>query len=86
MDKRSDIILQKMLKSWANRQRPPENGRARLLWDAAHVSSTKIEMTVPFFRPQYRTYPSSMIDDWPQTLFSWINENSLQFRFQARLG
>jgi hypothetical protein len=75
-----------MLKYWVNRQRPPENGRARLLWDAARFSHNKIDLSVLFFRPQYKSYPSSAVNDWHQTLFAWINENSMQTGFQARLG
>jgi len=86
MDKKSDVLLRKLLKNWANRQRPPENERARLIWEAAHVSHSNFELNLPVFRPQYKAYPSASINDWPQTLFSWINENSLQIRFQTRLG
>jgi hypothetical protein len=85
MDKKSDALLRKLLKNWVYRQRPPDNGRARLLWEAAHVSRSKIDLTVLFFRPQYKSYPSSHSDDWPQTLFIWINENSFQFGIQTRL-
>ena len=85
MDKKSDALLRKLLKNWVYRQRPPDNGRARLLWDAAHVSRSKIDLTVLFFHPQYKSYPSSQSGDWPQTLFIWINENSFQFGIQTRL-
>ena len=54
MNKKSDVLLRNMLKNWANRQRPPDNGRARLLWEAAQVSRNKIDLTVLFFRPQYK--------------------------------
>jgi len=86
MDKKSDAILRKTLKNWVNRQHPPENGRARLLWEAAHTSRSKVDMSVLLFRPSHKTYPLSSTNDWPQTLFTWINENSLQFGIQARLG
>jgi hypothetical protein len=86
MDKRSDALLRKMLKNWVNRSQPPDKGRARLLWEAAHVSRNKIDLTVLLFHPQYRSYPSSHSTDWPQTLFTWINENSFQFGIQARLS
>jgi len=85
MDKKSDALLRKMLKSWVYRQRPPDNGRARLLWEAAHVSRSKIDLTVLLFHPQYKPYPSSQSNDWHQTLFTWINENSFQFGIQTRL-
>jgi uncharacterized ferritin-like protein (DUF455 family) len=85
MDKKSDALLRRMLKNWANRQRPPENGRARLLWDVAHVSRNKIDLTVLFPRPQFKTYPYSHSNDWSQTLFAWVAENSLKYGVQARL-
>ena len=85
MDKKSDALLRKLLKNWVNRQRPPENGRARLLWEAAHVSRSKIDLNALHLHPQYKSYPSSHSNDWPQTLFTWINENSFQFGIQTRL-
>ena len=86
MDKKSDALLRKMLKNWANRQHPPDNGRARLLWEAAQVSRNKIDLTALFLRPQLKHYPSSHSNDWSQTLFAWINENSIQLRIQARIS
>jgi hypothetical protein len=85
MEKRSDALLRKMLKNWVNRQRPPANGRARLLWEAAHISRDKFDLTVILPQPRYMSTPSSSSNDWPQTLFSWINENSIQLRIQARI-
>ncbi len=85
MNRKTDVLLSKMLKNWATRQRPPENGRARLLWEAAHVSRSKIDLSVLLFKPQYKSYPSSNTNDWPQTLFNWINETSMEFGLQARL-
>lgn len=86
MNKRSDAELHRVLKNWINRQRPPENGRARLLWEAAHVARNKVDLSVLLFRPQYKSYPLSSTTDWAQTLFAWVNENSLQIRYQARLS
>lgn len=85
MDKKSDSLLRRMIKNWANRQRPPDNGRARLLWEAAHTSRNKIDLDTLLFRPEIQPYPSSYSSDWTQTLFTWINENSFQYGLQARL-
>jgi hypothetical protein len=85
MEKKSDAILRKLLKNLANRQQPPENGRVRLLWEAAHVSRNKIDLSVILPRPQFKSYSSSSPNDWSQTFFSWINENSIQLRIQARI-
>ena len=85
MEKKSDIVLRKMIKNWVNRQRPPDNGRARLLWEATHISHDKFDLAIIFPRPQFKSYPSSSANDWPQTFFTWINENSIQLRIQARI-
>jgi hypothetical protein len=85
MNKRSDMLLRKILNHWVNQVHPPEYGRARLMWEAAHVPHNKIDLSVLLFRPQYKSYPSSYPNGWTQTLFAWINENSSQVRIQARL-
>ncbi len=85
MDKRSDMLLRKILKNWVNRARPPENERARLLLEATHISQNRIDLSVLLFRPQYKNYLSSYPNSWTQTLFAWVNENSSQLRMQARV-
>ena len=85
MEKRSDVLLRKILNNWVNRHRPPENGRARLLWEAAHLSRNKIDLSVIISPPQFKSNPSSSLDDWHQTFFTWINENPLQLGIQARI-
>lgn len=86
MNKKTDAILRKMLKNWAYKQCPPENGRARLLWEAAQVSRSKYKLTA--IRPftQDKSFSSSYSNDWPQTLFTWVSENTLQLGLQARLS
>jgi hypothetical protein len=86
MDKKSDAFLRKMLKNWVNKQCPPENGRARLLWEAAQVSRSKFDLSALRLFPQYKSFSTSYSNDWPQTLFTWISENSFQLRIQARLS
>jgi hypothetical protein len=86
MEKKSDMLLHKLLKNWANRHTPPANGRARLLWAAAHASQSKKDSPALISRSQFRSDPSSYSDDWTQTFFTWINENSFQFGLQARLS
>jgi hypothetical protein len=85
MSKKSDALLRKILKDWASRQRPPHNGRARLLWDAAQLARPRIDLSVLLFHPKFKPYPLSHTNEWPQTLFIWINENALQFTGQPRL-
>ncbi len=85
MQKKNDALLRKMLKNWSSRQRPPDNGRARLLWEAAQVSRNKIDLSVLFFRPQYKPSLPAQPNDWSQMLFTWVAENSFQFGVQPRL-
>jgi len=84
MDKKSDALLRKLLKNWAGRQSPPDNARARLIWNAARTSSTKKDPHILLFRPSFTPYSYS--NEWTQSLFTWINENSFQFGIQARLS
>jgi hypothetical protein len=85
MDNKSDAHLRKILKNWSNRLRPPDNGRARLLWEAARMPRSKFETFLLLFRPLSKSSPSSQSNDWSQTLFTWINENSFQYHIQVRL-
>ena len=85
MDNKSDTLLRNMLKNWVNQHLPPNNGRAHLLWEATRVSRNKIDLTLLLFHPQYKSSPSSRTNGSMQTLFTWINENSLQYGLQARL-
>jgi hypothetical protein len=86
MDKKTDAFLSKMLKNWVNKQSPPGNGRARLLWEAAQASRGKFNLSAFRLFPQHKSFSSSYSNDWPQTLFTWISENSFQLRIQARLS
>lgn len=85
MHKKSDAILGKLLKKWVNRYSPPDNGRARLLWEAAHTSSNKVDLDLFLYRPQYKSSPSSSSSDWTQTLFTWMNECSFQGSLKVRV-
>ena len=83
MDKKSDALLRKMLKNYVNHQSLPANGRARLMWEAAHTSHNKTDLSVILLRPQFKSNTNS--NDWSQTFFTWVNENSIQLRVQARI-
>jgi hypothetical protein len=86
MNKKTDALLSKLIKNWVKKQSPPDNGRARLLWEAAQASRGKFDLSALRFLPQQKSFPSSYSNDWPQTLFAWISENSFQLRIQARLS
>jgi hypothetical protein len=86
MHNKSDALLRKIIKDWANRQDPPKNGRARLLWETACNSHRKLRVDLSFLRPQRLSAPPSYSEAWTQSFFTWINENSFQYGLQARLS
>lgn len=86
MDKGSDVLLSRLLKNWINRQKPPDNGRARLIWEAARISRNNRRAASMLIHSNSKSYPSPYLNNWPQTLFTWIDENSFQFALQARLS
>ncbi len=86
MEKKTDALLRKLIKSWASRYNPPDNGRARLLWEASRPSHKRIDLRALISRPQVKPYPSFYSNDRVQTLFNWINENTFQYSLQARLS
>jgi len=86
MENRSDTRLRKLIKNWANRQGPPDHGRARLLWEAARTPHNRMGANLWLIRPQLTPYPSSYSNAWMQSLFTWINENTFQYGLQARLS
>ncbi len=86
MEKKSEALLRKLIKNWASRYNPPDNGRARLLWEASRPPRNKINLKAIFSRPQFKPYPAFYSNDRVQTLFTWINENTFQYGLQARLS
>jgi hypothetical protein len=86
MEKKTDALLRNLIKNWAGRYNPPDNGRARLLWNASRLTRNKTRINNRFFRPQSGSYTPAYSNEWTQTLFTWIDENSLQFGLQARLS
>lgn len=82
----SDAVYRSILKNWVAQRQPPANGRARLLWEAGRPSGNKIDFSILFFCPQHKSYPSSNSNDWKQTLFTWVTENSILFGIQARIS
>lgn len=86
MNKKTDALLGKVLKSWVAQYRPPENGRARLLWEAARASQPKrAELFAFSLRPQQDFRTSRHSNEWTQTLFYWIVEHSSHAGIQARV-
>ncbi len=86
MEKKSDALLRKLIKGWAYRYTPPDNGRARLLWEASRPAHKRIDLIAIFSRSQLKPFPSYNSNDRVQALFTWINENTFQYSLQARLS
>lgn len=86
MDRSKDLILRKVIKDWASSSKPPENGRARLLWEAAHATKKKSAIS-PFIIKLHADEQSiGQSNDWSQTVFfSWVFEHTLQTGVAARL-
>jgi hypothetical protein len=83
MDKDTEIGI--VLKSWAGQPKPPGNGRARLIWEAARLKkqpSTRyeyIQHTPSAWRATRRA------DDWKCSLFHWVAEQSFHSGFPVRV-
>ena len=86
MDRSRDLILRRMLKNWASASKPPEIGRARLLWAAAHAAKKKPVISPLVFQLQTNERSARRADDWSQTLFfSWVFEHSIQSGMAVRV-
>lgn len=88
MNRSTDMLIRKALKNWVAQNQPPENGRARLLWKAAHLTaerSSKFDLTSLFPSPDYHNYHSLKDNEWSRTLFEWIFESSFHAGMQARV-
>jgi hypothetical protein len=68
-----DVILRNKLKNWGYAQRAPENGRARLLWTAAHRALQKrlhfYTRSTPTREVERSFYTSG--PDWSRQFFAW---------------
>ena len=87
MDRSTDLALRRMLKNWASRSKPPENGRARLLWEAAHAPQKKLVVSPNLFHPSITAESSAhRANGWSQTLFfTWVLEHSLETGMSLRV-
>jgi hypothetical protein len=86
MDRSKDLILRRMLKNWASASKPPENGRARLLWEAAQASKKKSAISPLNIQLQIGEHSTQQSGDWSQTLFfSWVFEHSIQSGMPTRI-
>jgi hypothetical protein len=81
----SDNSLGKILKNWASESKPPVNGRAQLLTQAAIVQRRKYDLSFLIPRPQFNDYPIHTTNEWSQSLCSWFFAQSIHMSVQARL-
>lgn len=86
MEKTTEVLIRKLLKGWVNQVQPPQNGRARLLWEVSHQSRGNS----PLFRSQtsrtdFNEYACNQSNEWTQSLFRWITENTVHNGIQARV-
>ena len=83
MSKVTDADIGKLLRDWTGRYSPPANGRARLLWEAAHASRKKVRQVPLFLTPQFKQHPALDDSQWAQSLFQWVFDNSYQVGMRA---
>jgi hypothetical protein len=81
----SDNAFGKILKNWAAEHKPPANGRAQLLSEAAIVHPRKLDLSFLIPRPQFNDYPIHTTNEWSQSLSSWFFAQSIHASVQARL-
>jgi hypothetical protein len=81
----SDNGLAKILKNWASGQKPPANGRARLLSQAAVGQHKAHDSSFLIPRPQFNDYPIHSTNEWSNSLYSWFFAQSIHASVQARL-
>ena len=86
MDRSKDLVLRRMLKNWASASKPPDNGRARLLWGAAQASKKKSAISPLRVQVPVDEHLAKQPNDWSQTLFfSWVFEHSMQSGMAVRV-
>jgi hypothetical protein len=81
----SDNGLAKILKNWAIEHKPPANGRAQLLSQAAIIQHRKHDFSFLIPRPQFNDYPIHSNNEWSQSLCSWFFAQSIHASVQTRL-
>jgi hypothetical protein len=86
MDRSTDLVLRKVLKNWVSHSKPPQDGRARLLWEAAQSSKKKSIGSPSFIQPTIGEHSANTANGWSQTLFfSWVFEHTIQSGMSVRV-
>jgi hypothetical protein len=81
----SENGFRKILKNWAAEYQPPDDGRAKLLSQAAVVQKRKRDLSFLIPRTQFNDYPIHSPNEWSQSLFSFFFAQSLHASVQGRL-
>lgn len=84
MEKMTEVLIRKLLKGWVNQYQPPQNGRARLLWEASRQSRNRSQSSISRSF-EFEDYPAPHSNEWSHTFFHWIMENTQRNGIQARV-
>jgi hypothetical protein len=84
MEKTTEVLIRKLLKGWVSQYHPPQNGRARLLWEASR-QSRNVSHAFLSRSGEFEDHPALHSSEWSQSLFQWIMENTQHNGIQARV-
>jgi hypothetical protein len=84
MDKTTEVLIRKLLKGWVSQYHPPQNGRARLLWQASRQSRNQSQYSL-LRSGELKDNGAFHSNEWSHTLFRWIIENTEHNGIQARV-
>jgi hypothetical protein len=85
MNKPIDLFIGKMLRNWVDRHKPPVNGRARLLSEAARAVPRDTKQ--PVLIADHGVYSPHKLraDECAQALFVLVNETVFRSGLQLRV-
>jgi hypothetical protein len=85
MNKPIDLFIGKLMKNWVEQHKPPVNGRARLLSEAARAVPRDAKQ--PVLVPDHGIYPHHKLraDECAQALFVLVNETVFRSGLQLRV-
>jgi hypothetical protein len=84
MEKTTEVLIRKLLKGWVSQYHPPQNGRARLLWEASRQSRNQSQYSLSY-SSKFEDHSAPHLNEWSHTLFHWIMENTEHNCTQARV-
>lgn len=75
MEKTTDALIRKLLKGWVSQYHPPQNSRARLLWEASRQSHSQSQHSLSY-SGKFEDRSAPHLNEWSHTLFHWVMENT----------